>query len=69
MEMKRYIIITSEGSTKAPNTDYEINNKQVIGIVENVNSEEEAIRKLVVENDWIIDAEFNVGEFIVYQIL
>ncbi len=67
--MKRYIIITSEGSTKAPNTHFEINNSQVIGIVEDVNSEEEAIRKLLMENDWIIDAEFNVAEFIVYQIL
>lgn len=67
--MKRYIIITSEGSTKAPNTHFKINNSQVIGIVEDVNSEEEAIRKLLIENDWIIDAEFNVAEFIVYQIL
>lgn len=67
--MKRYIIITPEGSTKAPNTQFEINTMQVIGIVENVNSEEEAIQKLLMQNDWIIDAEFNVAEFIVYQIL
>ena len=67
--MKKYIIITSEGTTKAPKTHYKINNKQVIGIVEAVNSEEEAIKKFLMENDWIIDAEFNVGEFIVYQIL
>ena len=67
--MKKYIIITSEGTTKAPNTHYKNNNKQVIGIVEAVNSEEEAIKKFLMENDWIIDAEFNVGEFIVYQIL
>jgi hypothetical protein len=69
MEMKKYIVITSEGSTKAPNTHHPVNNMQVIGIVENVNSEEEAIKKLLMENDWIIDAEFNVGEFVVYQIL
>jgi hypothetical protein len=69
MEMKKYIIVTPEGSTKAPNTHYEINNRQVIGVVEDVNSEEEAIQKLLMENDWIIDAEFNVAEFIIYQIL
>lgn len=67
--MKRFIIITPEGTTEAPNQDYEVNNMQVIGIVENVNSEDEAIQKLLMENDWIIDAEFNVAEFIVYQIL
>ena len=67
--MKRFIIITPEGNTEAPNQDYEVNNMQVMGIVENVNSEDEAIQKLLMENDWIIDAEFNVAEFIVYQIL
>ena len=66
--MKKFIFITPEGNTTAPNGD-EVENMQVIGIVEDVNSEEEAIRKLLMENDWIIDAEFNVAEFIVYQIL
>lgn len=69
MEMKRFIIITPEGNTGAPNAQYEVNNMQVVGIVENVDNEEEAIKKLLIENDWIIDAEFNVAEFIVYQIL
>ncbi|AEI50743.1 hypothetical protein [Runella slithyformis] len=67
--MKRFIIITPEGKTQAPNARYEINNLQVVGIVENVQNEEEAIKKLLIENDSIIDAEFNVAEFIVYQIL
>ncbi|MCP1382300.1 hypothetical protein [Runella salmonicolor] len=67
--MKRFIIITPEGNTGAPNAQYEVNNMQVVGIVENVDNEEEAIKKLLIENDWIIDAEFNVAEFIVYQIL
>lgn len=29
--MKKYIILTSEGSTAPPNEDYECNNHQVIG--------------------------------------
>jgi hypothetical protein len=67
--MKKYIFITSEGSTEAPNSSYEVNNMQVIGIVQNVANEEEALKKLLIENEWIIDAEFNVAEFIVYEIL
>jgi hypothetical protein len=67
--MKKYIIITPEGHTIAPNENYEVENLQVLGIVENVNNQEEAIVKLLKENDWIIDAEFNVAEFIIYELL
>lgn len=67
--MKKYIFITLEGSTEAPNSLYEVNNMQVIGIVQNVANEDEALKKLLIENEWIIDAEFNVAEFIVYEIL
>ena len=41
---------------------------QVIGIVEDVNNEDEALKKLLLENEWIFDAEFNVAEFICYEI-
>jgi hypothetical protein len=41
---------------------------QVIGIVEDVTDEDEALKKLLIENEWIIDAEFNIAEFIVYEI-
>ena len=34
--MKKYIFISPEGSTEAPNSSYEVNNMQVIGIVEDV---------------------------------
>ena len=37
---------------------------QVIGIVEDVSDEIEAYKKLLMENDWIIDSEFNIAEFI-----
>lgn len=67
--MKKYIFISPEGSTEAPNSSYEVNNMQVIGIVEDVTDEDEALKKLLLENEWIIDAEFNIAEFIVYEIL
>lgn len=66
--MKKYIFITHEGTTSSPNEN-EVENLQVIGIVENVDNENEALKKLVIENEWIIDAEFNVEEFICYQIV
>jgi hypothetical protein len=67
--MKKYIFISPEGSTEAPNSSYEVNNMQVIGIVEDVNDEDAALKKLLIENEWIIDAEFNIAEFIIYEIL
>jgi hypothetical protein len=69
MEMKKFIILTPEGSTTAPNENLEVNNLQVLGIIENVNTENEAIVELLKNNQWIIDAEFNVAEFIVYELL
>ncbi|MCF8322605.1 MAG: hypothetical protein K9I26_05630 [Flavobacterium sp.] len=67
--MKKYIFISPEGTTEAPNSSYEVNNMQVIGIVEEVTNEDEALKKLLIENLWIIDAEFNVAEFIAYEII
>jgi hypothetical protein len=66
--MKKYIILTNEGQTIAPNSDYEVENLQVLGIVENVLNESEAIIKLLKENTWIIDAEYNVAEFILHEL-
>lgn len=67
--MKKFIILTSEGSTTAPNQFVEVNNLQVLGFVENVQDENQAIIEFVKENEWIIEAEFNVAEFIVYQVI
>lgn len=69
MEMKKFIILTPEGETIAPNDNVEVNNLQVLGIVDDVTNENEAIIKLMKENLWIVDAEFNVAEFIIYEIL
>ncbi len=66
--MKKFIFITSEGSTAAPNGS-EVENMQVVGIVENVENEDEALKILLRENSWIFDAEFNVADFIAYEIL
>ncbi len=66
--MKKFIFITSEGETISPN-GREVENMQVIGIVENVANEDEALKRLLQENPWILDAEFNVAEFTVYEIL
>ncbi len=66
--MKKYIFISPEGYTEAPNSSYEVNNMQVIGVVEDVTNENEALKKLLIENEWIIDAEFNIAEFICYEI-
>jgi hypothetical protein len=67
--MKKYIVLTPEGTTIAPNVSYEVENLQVLGIVEEVKDENEAIVKLLKENTWIIDAEFNVSEFILHELL
>lgn len=66
--MKKFIFITPEGETTAPNGK-DVENLQVIGIVEDVETEDEALKKLLQENTWVFDAEFNVAEFIVYEIL
>ena len=66
--MKKFIFITPEGETTAPNGS-EVENMQVIGIVENIETEDGALKKLLKENAWIFDAEFNVAEFIAYEIL
>jgi hypothetical protein len=66
--MKKFIFITPEGETTAPN-ESEVENMQVVGIVENVENEDEALKKLLQENSWIFDAEFNVADFIVYEIV
>ena len=66
--MKKFIFITPEGNTTAPNGD-EVENMQVIGIVEEVADENEALKKLLLENDWIFDTEFNIAEFICHEII
>ena len=65
--MKKYMFISPEGQTLSPNGS-EVENMQVIGIVEDAIDENDAFKKLLIENEWIIDAEFNIAEFICYEI-
>jgi hypothetical protein len=67
--LKKFIIITAEGQTIAPKESTPVENLQVLGIVEGVANENEAIVKLLKENTWIIDAEYNVSEFLAYELL
>lgn len=67
--MRKFIILTPEGRTIAPNDNFEVENLQVLGIVHDVKDEDEAIIKLLKENTWIIDAEYNVADFIIYELL
>jgi hypothetical protein len=66
---KKYIVLTSEGITIAPNSSFSVSNMQVMGIIENVSSENEAILKLLKNNDWIMDAEYNVSEFVCFELV
>ena len=66
--MKKFIFITSEGETVSPNGS-KVQNMQVVGIVDDAENEDDALKKLLQENSWVFDAEFNVAEFKVFEIL
>lgn len=66
--MKKFIFVTPEGETISPNKNT-VENLQVIGIVEDAENEDEALKKLLQENKWIFDCEFNIAEFKAYEIL
>ena len=66
--MKTYIFLTTEGTTLSPN-EKEVENLQVIGIVKDVKDENDALKMLLMENEWIFDGEYNVAEFVSYEIL
>ena len=67
--MKKYIFISREGQTIAPDVEVEVNLKQVIGIIEDVNTEDEALRKLLNDKPWIWQAGYNVDEFEVFEVV
>lgn len=66
--MKKFIFVTSEGETFSPNGS-RMQNMQVIGIIENAENEDDALKKLLQKNSWIFDADFNVAEFQVFEVL
>ena len=66
--MNEYIFYTSEGHTCAPNEYYEVDNCQVIGKVFG-RTQDDALKNLLKDNDWIDKANFNHQEFVGKQIL
>ena len=64
----QYIFITTEGETIAPNSEYSIENCQIIGIVDS-ESEKGAIHKLIEENPWIESSGFDVTQARCIQLL
>jgi hypothetical protein len=66
--MKKYIFLSKEGETYAPNGEL-IHNLQVIGIVEDAANKDEALKVLLKDNSWIWDSGFNVAEFVCFEIL
>lgn len=64
--MKEYIIYTAEGTTYAPNETVEIDNCQVLGR-ECGEDSADAIRNLLHNNAWIVEAGFDPSAFIVKQ--
>lgn len=57
--MKKYICITSDGDTIAPDGLSDVNNLQVLGIINNAIDENDAIKKLLMTNDWILEVGFS----------
>ncbi|MDE7108857.1 MAG: hypothetical protein K2O49_02660 [Muribaculaceae bacterium] len=66
--MKEFIIFTTEGITYGPNTDEEVENCQVLGII-HADTESEAIDKLFDDNEWIHAAGFSKDYLTVRQLL
>ncbi len=65
-QQRKFIIATMEGTTAAPNEE-SCDNIQILGIV-NAFSIAEAGKKVIEENPFILDLDFNPEEFIFYQI-
>ena len=57
-EIKKFIFITGDGITYSPEHK-EVSNSQVLGIASGL-SVEEAKEKLLEENSWITENEFNL---------
>ena len=65
-QLKKFIIATMEGTTEAPNEE-SCDNIQILGVVD-AYSIAEAGKKVIEENPFILDLDFNPEEFIFYQV-
>lgn len=66
--MNEYVVYTADGYTSGPNTNVDVENCQVLGIIEEF-SEEDAIKKLFKQNEWIPKAEFTEDNTIARPLL
>lgn len=66
--MKEYIVYTTEGYTSGPDSNADVENCQVLGIIEGL-SEEDAIYKLFEHNEWITTAGFTEDNAIARPLL
>lgn len=66
--MNEYIVYTTEGFTSGPNTDVDVENCQVLGIIEGL-SAKDAINRLFNQNEWIREAGFTMGNALARPLL
>ena len=66
--MKEYLFYSTEGYTEGPNTDYNVNNCQVLGRVKGSNLPD-AINNLLKENEWITKAGFSIESIAYVQVI
>ena len=66
--MNEYIVYTTEGCTSGPNSDYDIENCQVLGFIEGL-SERDAANRLSEQHDCIRKAGFVIDNTIVRPML
>lgn len=66
--MNEYIFYTAEGSTIAPNENYEVENCQLLGTAKGKDPNE-AKHTLLKECPWILEAAFDPDEMMFRQLL
>lgn len=66
--MNEYIVYTAEGYTSGPETESNVENCQILGMIEGL-SEMDAIEKLFEQNEWIKKAGFSIDNAIARPLL
>lgn len=66
--MNEYIVYTTEGYTYGPNSDVDVGNYQVLGIIDG-SSKEDTVNRLFEQNDWIRKSGFSIDKAIAYPLL
>lgn len=66
--MRKFIFLSNEGQTIAPNEEIEVDNLQVLGIVESAIDKDAALQALLDENPWIRLSGYDVESLIVHEL-